>query len=285
MRNVELMAIARNLRPLRPRQSTMFHRVGDIVRARGVLGLVRRGIAYAYRRGVRLWIPSRRPVHYAGVPICYDRKWGDRVVPRSWVPGEAAEDQPDYEATLVAGLSEMVGPGDRVVIVGGGLGVTAVIAALRTGASGSVQCFEGSKQHVRFVQQTAARNRVVNISVHHAVVAKSISVYSTVSDMGAVLPPSQLPPCDVLQLDCEGAEVEILRELSIRPRAILVETHGLYGAPTDLVASLLAKCGYVVSHRGVAEPRVGEHCTKNDIQVLLGTRTNFGLSTCVSLSG
>jgi hypothetical protein len=56
----------------------------------------------------------------------------------------------------------------------------------------------------------------------------------------------------------------------IQPRVILVETHGLYGAPTDLVASLLEKRGYVVSDRGVAEPRMAEQHTKQDIRVLLG---------------
>ena len=84
------------------------------------------------------------------------------------------------------------------------------------------------------------------------------------------MPPSQLPPCNVLQLDCEGAEAEILRGLIIRPRAILVETHGVFGAPTDLVASLLEKRGYVVSDRGVTEPRVAQQHTKQDIRVLLG---------------
>jgi hypothetical protein len=172
----------------------MFHKVRDRVRAHGVSGLARRSIAYAiayaYRRGVRPCIPLGEPVHYAGIPICHDRKWGDRMVPTSWVPGEAL-DQPDYEATLVASLSETIRPGDSVVVVGVGFGVTAVVAALRTGPSGTVQCFEGSKQHVRLAQQTAVRNRVRNISIHHAVVAKSISVYGIGSDVGAVLPPSQ----------------------------------------------------------------------------------------------
>jgi hypothetical protein len=90
--------------------------------------------------------------------------------------------------------------------------------------------------------------------------------------MGAVLPPSQLPPCDVLQLDCEGAEVEILRELTIQPRLILVETHGLYGAPTDVVASLLENCGYIVSDRGVAEPSQAALCAEKDVRVLLGIK-------------
>jgi hypothetical protein len=124
------------------------------------------------------------------------------------------------------------------------------------------------------VRQTAARNNVNNVSVHHATVAKSIAVYGSGSDLGAILPPSQLPACDVLQLDCEGAEVDILRELTVQPRVILVE---MYGAPTELVASLLRKRGYVVSHRGAAEPHHDDDCSKYDIQVLLGTNRDFGM--------
>jgi hypothetical protein len=75
------------------------------------------------------------------------------------------------------------------------------------------------------VQQTVARNKVTNVTVHHAVVAQARAVWGRRSDMGAVLPPSELPPCNVLELDCEGAEVEILREMNIQPRVILVETH------------------------------------------------------------
>jgi hypothetical protein len=247
----------------------MFHKVRDIVRAQGAAGLARRSVAYVYRRGLRPCIPGE-PVHYAGIPICHDRKWGDRLVPKSWVPYEARADKPGYEATLVAGLRETVRAGDSVVIVGAGLGVTAVVAALGAGPSGTVQCFEGSKRHVRFAQRTAARNKVTNVSVHHAVVAKSIFVYGSGSDVGAIKPASQLPLCNVLQLDCEGAEVEILRESIIQPRVILVETHGTFGAPTDLVASLLEKRGYVVSDRGIAEPWHAEHCNKYDIRVLLG---------------
>jgi hypothetical protein len=95
----------------------MFHKVRDIVRAQGVSGLARRSIAYAYRRRVRPYIPIREPVRYAGIPICYDRKWGDRIVPTSWI--REAVDQPDYEVTLVAGLNETIKPGDVVVVIGG----------------------------------------------------------------------------------------------------------------------------------------------------------------------
>jgi hypothetical protein len=107
-----------------------------------------------------------------------------------------------------------------------------------------------------------------NISVHHAVVAKSSINYG--SDGRIAVPVSQLPECNVLELDCEGAEVDILRELVIQPRMILVETHGIYGAPTGLVASLLQKRGYIVSDRGPTTQ--DDICAKNDIRVLLGTQ-------------
>jgi hypothetical protein len=183
-------------------------------------------------------------------------------------------DQPDYEATLVVGLNETIRPGDSVVIVGGGVGVTAVVAALRTGSSGSVQCFEGGKQNVELVQQTVARNGITNVNVHHAVIAKAIFVNGGSGDIGPILAPSQLPSCDVLELDCEGAEIDILREMIIHPRVVLVETHGLFGAPTNLVATLLEKRGYVVSDRGLAEQRFADNCLKTDTRVLLGINSS-----------
>ena len=88
------------------------------------------------------------------------------------------------------------------------------------------------------------------------------SVSNETTDASAMMPtvavvaPEALPPCDVLELDCEGAEVEILSTMTIRPRVILTETHGLYGAPTPRVVELLGKIGYRTDVLGVAEPRL-----------------------------
>ena len=150
------------------------------------------------------------------------------------------------------------------------MGVTATISALQAGPAGRVECFEGASEGVEKVQRTAEINGVANrLTVHHAVVARSISVYGTEPDRVAVAP-ADLPSCDVLELDCEGAEVDILREIVIRPRVILVETHGLYGAPTERVTSLLEELGYLVRDQGVAEPRAQAFCEEHDIRVLVG---------------
>jgi hypothetical protein len=206
-------------------------------------------------------------VYYSGILITR-RKWGDRWVPAAWQPH--AEDVPDYESALVAGLREHVKPGDRVVVVGGGVGVTATIAALQVGPTGSVECFEGGRECVEEILHTAELNAVSQrLTVRHAVVARSIEIWGTEPDHAAVAP-SELPECDVLEMDCEGAEVDILQGLMMRPRVILVETHGLYKASTKLVASLLEGLGYGVTDYGVAEPRLSAICEENDIRVLVG---------------
>ena len=184
------------------------------------------------------------------------------------------EDIADYEQTLISALRSHVRLGDKVTIVGGGEGVTAVIAAMAAGETGSVVCFEGSSWGVQKIKATAARNNVSKrLRVEHAVVGEAISVYGGQDDHSKlIVSPAELPECDVLELDCEGSEIGILSDMTIRPRAIAVETHGVYGAPTTMVGELLENLGYAVHEYGIAEPRVLQECEENDIRVLVGER-------------
>lgn len=230
-----------------------------------------RAVAFAYRRAIRPLLPLAEPVRYAGVPTALTRTWGDASIPATWYPPHL-QDVPDYEAGLVRGLNEHVKPGDRVVVVGGGIGVTAAIAALEVGPSGHVDCFEGASEGVEKVRETARRNGVADrLDVHHAVVARSISVYGTEPEH-AVVEPRDLPDCDVLELDCEGAEVDIIQGITLRPRVLLVETHGIYGAPTERVTAMMEAIGYTVTGYGIAEPRLRALCEQHDIRVVVGVR-------------
>ncbi|WP_147077258.1 hypothetical protein [Methylobacterium haplocladii] len=250
----------------------VLEKVRQIFGEGGTRAVLSRGIGVGYRRGVRPFLPEGPPARLGGVLTCYDVKTADRFVPTSWLPWWMSDPSgcPSYEAALVSGLNAHVRPGDRVVVVGGGIGVTVVVAALRTGPTGHVECFEGSSENCGFVQRTASLNAIENLTVHHAVVGRNIAVYGSASEVGTVVPPQELPACDVLELDCEGAEVQILREMTIRPRVLLVETHGVYGAPAPLVAGLMEAVGYTVSDRGWAEPRLPDTCARHDIRVLQG---------------
>ena len=161
-----------------------------------------------------------------------------------------------------------------MIIVGGGEGVTAVVAARAVGEAGSVVCFEGNSWNVSKVKATAARNKMSDrLTVEHAVVGEAIAVYGGPEQRSTrVVSPAELPECDILELDCEGAERLILPNMVIRPRVIAVETHGVYGAPTWMVKEILERLDYVVEEWGVAEPWLSEECESNDIRILVGKR-------------
>lgn len=235
--------------------------------------LSKRTVGYLYRRTVRKLLPTMAEVKYSGIPISRERKFGDAKLPDFLIP-YPLEDIVDYEQTLIGALRSQVRIGDKVTIVGGGEGVTAVVAAKAVGERGSVVCFEGNSWNVRKIKATAARNKISRrLTVKHAVVGEAIGVYGVPDQISTlVVSPSELSECDILELDCEGAEIVILRNMAIRPRVIAVETHGVYGAPTTVVKELLEKLGYDVEELGIAEPRVSEDCEAKDVRVLLGKR-------------
>ncbi|MEO8668573.1 MAG: FkbM family methyltransferase [Bauldia sp.] len=229
----------------------------------------KRFVSPIYRSVVRPYLPVAAPVRYAGVPVSIDRKRGDVLLERFFGPFKS-QDIPQYEFGLVTALRQNVRGGDRVVIVGGGFGVTVAVAALASAPAGTVICFEGGAEQVANVRETAIRNGVAErVTVLHAVVGPAAKVYGAATGATRVAP-EDLPECDLLELDCEGAEVAILTGMTIRPPIILVETHGLYGAPTAATRDLLRSNGYEVSDLGVAEPRVASFCERSDVRVLCG---------------
>lgn len=209
------------------------------------------------------------PVVYNGIPVAKDRPWWQRVF---GIERQRYKDIETYEAGLVNGLNTHVDPSAHVVIVGTGFGVTVVLAAKRTGKGGQVTAYEGSAKCMELTKETISRNEVeAEITLIHGIVGEEISVYGS-GTSAPVISASDLPECDVLELDCEGAELKILTEMRIRPKVILVETHGSLGAKSDSVRALLVELGYDVDDLGVAEPDRADFCNEHDIRVLSAQR-------------
>lgn len=241
-----------------------------VYREAGISGASWRFFSYFYKNHLRPILPNAGQIHYAGV-LVGRRKIGDWLVPKLYNPPHVSS-EPGYEEALIKALNTHVKPSDKIVVVGAGIGVTCVIAARNAGPQGSVTCYEGDAAGCGSLLRVAALNGVSNrIQIYHAVVGKAIGVYGN-SIASRVVQPIDLPDCDVLELDCEGAEICILNEMTIRPRVIVVETHGFLGAPTSNVRALLEKIGYSVEDLGHAEPRFAEACIRNDINVLVGCR-------------
>jgi hypothetical protein len=218
-------------------------------------------------------MPTRRSFYWSGVRVCEDRAMDGWFRPNRHPL--LLVDIPDYEEALVEGLRRLVRPGDRVVVVGGGSGVTSVVAAQAAGVSGQVWSYEASESKVTWMRSTCALNRKLRpmapLQLVHAFVGATRPAVDTTSGVVA-LEPNMLPACDVLQLDCEGAELGILEGMTIRPRGLVVETHGVFGAPTPAVQKLIESRGYGVLSVRLAEERMQDLHVAQDVRVIVAVR-------------
>lgn len=243
---------------------SLLHQATTVYREHGLRELSQRSIQYIYNNGIRPHLP-RTTVEYNGVKVRAARV-GDCILP--W----QTTDIPTYEDALVSGIRAHVEENDTVVVVGGGWGVSTVAAAVKTGKSGQVITYEGSEDEVCKVRETAQLNGVEgHCEIRHAIIGQAKSLRGN-QGQASILPPNELPECDILILDCEGAENMILDGMVIRPRVTIVESHGMLGASKKDVKKRLEQQGYEVTNRGVAEPHLRETCIRNGVYVLSGTQ-------------
>lgn len=241
-----------------------FSKAIGVLRKEGPFELFRRGIPFVYNQHIAPLLPRTTAV-YNGVEVKGARYFDSLLAWRD-------KDKPHYESGIVSGIENHVKPGDSVVIVGGGWGVTAVKATQTVGSSGKVMVYEGSAKETNHIRDTLRANNLSDrVNIIHSVVGPMISLRG---DAGATnhTSPEDLPECDVLELDCEGSEIEILENLLIRPRVILVESHGMLNAPSSKVEGLLEDMSYSIKSKEVADKGLEEFCRENDIHSLVAAR-------------
>lgn len=255
------------------RSLEIYRTEGPLTLAWRILRFLARRLApsHIYNQRVRPFLPRTEQTEmFNGVEVRPFRRL-DSVVP--WRPPTSQgghRNPPKYERGMIAGVRSAVGRGDNVVVVGGGLGVSTVIAAETAGETGNVRVFEGARQAASITRETAELNGVgKRVTVDHAIVADAKSLNGLSGDATVILP-EDLPPCDVLVMDCEGAETNILDGLIDRPRAIVVETH----RNRDRVEHLLTEdLAYSITDSQLAEDEpYRELCEDSDIYVLIAVR-------------
>jgi len=157
------------------------------------------------------------------------RKWGlsqgDITVRRPRLL-DVTDQYPRDESAESDQLRGLVKPGDHVLIIGGGWGVTTVVASRAAGRDGRVTVYEAVPEMADRVRETVAHNySPAPVTVHEAAVGSvtdaSREQYGAARDIVGV---DELPEADVWQLDCEGAEAEILGAASL-PDRLIVEVH------------------------------------------------------------
>lgn len=157
---------------------------------------------------------------------------------------------PDEKNANIDVIKKHVQEKDSVVVIGGGYGLSATFAAEEVGPKGKVTIYEGDSNSIESVKKTLEMNNVTErCEVIHAIVADEYRLIGE-GEGGHAVPPSEIKECDVLEMDCEGAEINIIKELKIRPRVLIIEQHhhkdyAPYSSP-DIIPNILDDYGYNV---------------------------------------
>lgn len=163
--------------------------------------------------------------------------YGGTIIDRS------LQNMDGYEQELLAELRTALTPDDRVCIIGGGLGITTVVASRN---ADQVITYEAGRVNARNIQRTIDYHNIDNVKLVPKPVGNPVSIWGREPASQQAISPESLPECDVLELDCEGSEIEVLETMTIRPRTIVVESHGIYDSPSNEVAKYLTSLGYEI---------------------------------------
>jgi hypothetical protein len=133
----------------------------------------------------------------------------------------------DDERTEAEALKEIIMPGDHVLIIGGGFGVTSVVASRVCGSEGQVTVYEAVPEYADLTQWAIENNyTLAPVEVVTGVVADvtddAVDQYGTPTR--EIIPPAGLPDADVWHMDAEGAEETILTAQT-PPQRSVIEVH------------------------------------------------------------
>lgn len=199
------------------------------------MNLIRHFIQYVYNKTLRPYLPRK---------LGYMNRYVVRS-PRLFDQTDVREDTQLFEVTA---HEEYTREGDTVVVVGGGNGVSSIAAAEKVGFDGEVLVYEASSDLVPALRESMDLNQVADrVEVIQAIVGQPGSSIWGPSGDSPVVSASELPKMDVLELDCEGAELKILRNLSNYPRVLTVEAHPQFGVPVEDIRNWLTRENYEVA--------------------------------------
>lgn len=128
--------------------------------------------------------------------------------------------------------------------------MTAVRSSKMVGSGGEVIVFEGGKESAERCKKIVEMNGVDDIcTVKHAVVGRERAVYGGSTISAEKISTTDLPKCDVLEMDAEGAEIDIIDKLEVSPRAIILELHPwLYSESPKEPIEMLEEMGYAIRY-------------------------------------
>jgi hypothetical protein len=139
---------------------------------------------------------------------------------------------------------------DIILAVGVGSGISLIHNCKKDRGPGSFIGIDGSKDQIEIAKDNARLNEAdfSKFILIEGFVGKPTNVYGSENQKSTNTVDINKLDFDVLELDCEGSEIEILEELTARPRHIIVEMHPVYRG-IDIVdfLEMMKSKGYILA--------------------------------------
>lgn len=116
---------------------------------------------------------------------------------------------------------------DIILAVGVGSGISLIHNCAKERISNSFIGIDGSNEQIEIAKANARLNGIdfSKFELIAGYAGKPTNIYGNQNQQSTNFIDINKMKFDVLELDCEGSEIEILRDLSVRPRHIIVEMH------------------------------------------------------------
>ena len=138
---------------------------------------------------------------------------------------------------------------DKILAVGIGYGTT-LVPVVKLLDTGKYTCIEASQTQIEKALTNIKLNNLDNDKyeiIHGFAGNDKFGVYGESSNIQINIDEYEI---DILELDCEGSEISILRSLSSKPRNIILELHQYYYPPEfktlDSFLNFMCQKGYVI---------------------------------------
>ncbi len=193
----------------------------------------------------------------------------------------------DHEAAEVAFLESILEPGMKVIDVGANIGVTCIAIAKQVGEKGKVYAFEPHPRYFAILKENLSSNRLSNVSAFEVALTDSagkVDFYQKELSSGIVSAEGAQKieaPCtsidrflneqkshgvDIINMDCEGSELLVLRgaERTLRMNKVKIfcEIHHDFlrqlGQSVADIIICLQKLGYEVHSFSPDKLQIGD---------------------------
>lgn len=235
-----------------------------------------KGFPYALKESFNIWksilaniFPKKRNATLNGVEIPSSEK-RPHLKNEKFIPFYKGESDPNHSGGEINAHKKFTKKGDDVVIIGGGRGVSAVRAS-NICYPGKVYVYEASLKYVELIDEVLSLNDVTNCEIIHGCVGPSLNVWGPNNEnVSKNIKVEDLPRCDVLEMDCEGAEYQILDDFNNftkKPRVIIVEVHPhRTNKEPKVLLNMIKELGYNIKYRSTNN---GKELSEQKLKYLL----------------